>query len=721
MAITTGPRIASPDLPEPHRLPEWGSAAHQAVDAVPDHAVDAFWRALNYLSAAQLYLNDNPRLGRPLRTTDLKESPHGHWGVCPPVNFLLAHLGPLTARRPAGTELLVLHGAGHAGPSALAHAYLSGVLHLTGKKPGWSMPGLRALISGFPHRDRFGGEITPLIPGVRYTGGQLGPALAVAQGMVLDAPHRLAVPLIGDGELETGTTAASWLARRALIGSGAHGAVLPIVLANGLKMGGPSLLADMSAEEMERYFEGLGYTPLIHDGADLPAFRGLLAHAFSRVRPLGGEERQPVVVLTMPKGHTGPEQVGSRQIGGTPAVHKTPLNDPLRDPQEFAALANWLASYRPTELFTHQGRPTDLVRPALPGGIVKSVSARPVGVPDPRPAQPRPDVSAVVRERAAAGAFRLFSPDEIVSNRLRLSTDGSTTPWAVEVLNEEICHCWLQGYTETGRDALLATYEAFAPLNTSLLVQHLKQRRLRHLAGQSGLPSINYLITSLGWRNTFTHQNPGLVSSMLEIENRLVHVYTPADATRAAAVLAAMLADRDHVNFLIADKHPGPSFPPAPFREELTDGAALWPHLSHEGSPDLVLASAGSIAARELSAAVTLLRQSHPEIKVRYLHVNDLAALGSPRHRSSALSEAAFTHLFGYNAPVLVAVPTYPGAARALLAERVRADRFHVVGYREPHGPTTPDDLLEQCGLSAAALAAQAVLMAKTRTRQSGS
>ncbi|WP_241779852.1 phosphoketolase [Streptomyces natalensis] len=684
---------------------------------MPDRAVDACWRALNHLSAAQLYLTDNPRLARPLRTTDVKEAPRGHWGVCPPVNYLLAHLGPLTAWRPTGSELLVLHGAGHAGPSALAHAYLNGTLHLTGQAPGWSMPELRALISGFPHPERFGGEITPLIPGVRHTGGQLGPALAVAQGMVLDASYRLVVPLIGDGELETGATAAAWLARRALAGSGDHGAVLPVVLANGLKMGGPSLLAGMTACEVRSYFTGLGYEPLMHDGADLPGFRRLLSDAFTRLRPLGEPGRHPVIVLTMPKGHTGPKKVAGRRIAGTPAVHKTPLKDPRRNDAEFAALAAWLASYRPAELFTTQGRPTDLVRQALPGPSPQPETA---GTPVPPAAhgpQTWPLTSTVIRERAANGAFRLFSPDEIASNRLELSTDGSPPPWAVEILNEEICHGWLQGYTETGRDALLATYEAFAPVNTSLLVQHLKHRSLSYASGQGGLPSVNYLITSLGWRNTYTHQNPGLVSSMLETEDGFVHVYTPADAMRAAATLAAMLAGRDRVNFLITDKRPGPSFPPDPFRDELTHGAAVWPHLGHHGRPDLILASAGDVPARELSAACTLLRKSHPETKIRYLHVNDLAVLGPPSRWPYALSERAFAHLFRTDTPVLMAVPTHPGTVRALLAARGETGRFHVVGYRDPGRPTTPESLLERCGLSADVLSAQAVLMLKERTR----
>ncbi|CCK32076.1 putative phosphoketolase [Streptomyces davaonensis JCM 4913] len=699
--------------PAPPGFPDWSYTARQAAEAVPDEAIDACWRALNHLSAAQLYLADNARLARPLRPADVKETPRGHWGVCPPVNYMLAHLGPLTAWRPPGSELLVLHGAGHAGPSALAHAYLGGSLHLTGSGPGASMPELRALITGFPHPERFGGEITPLIPGVRHTGGQLGPALAIAQGMVLDAPHRLVVPLIGDGELETGATAAAWLARRALRGSGEHGAVLPVVLANGLKMGGPSLLAGMNQDEVRAYFTGLGYEPLIHDGADLPRFRQLLADAFTRLRPLGEPARQPVIVLTMPKGHTGPERVADRQIAGTPAVHKTPLKSPRHNDAEFAALAAWLASYRPAELFTTQGRPTELVRQALPGPTAEPGTTRPSALLASRRLQSWLDVSAVVRDRAASGAFRLFSPDEIASNRLAVTTDDALPLWATEILNEEICHGWLQGYTETGRDALLATYEAFAPVNTSLLVQHLKHRRLRYLTGQGGLPSVNYLITSLGWRNTYTHQNPGLVSSMLETEDGFVHVYTPADAMRAAAVLAAMLAGRDRVNFLITDKHPGPAFPPDPFRDELTDGAAIWPHLSHHGRPHLVLASAGDIPARELTAAATLLRRSHPEIKIRYLHVNDLAVLGPAPHWPYALDERTFTRLFGTDTPVLMAVPTHPGSVRALLAARGETSQFHVVGYREPSRPTTPEGLLEHCGLSAAALCAQAVLMIK--------
>ncbi|MBT1189258.1 phosphoketolase, partial [Streptomyces sp. CJ_13] len=328
-----------------------------------------------------------------------------------------------------------------------------------------------------------------------------------------------------------------------------------------------------------------------------------------------------------------------------------------------------------------------------------------------------PLVSAVIRERAAAGAFRLFSPDEVASNRLHLAEAGDDRmpAWASEILNEEICHAWLQGYTETGRDALLATYEAFAAVNTSLLVQHLKHRSARTATGVGGLANINYLITSLGWRNTYTHQNPGLVSAMLETEHPTVHVYTPADATRAAAVLAVMLAGRDRANFLLADKHHTLTFPPNTFREELTRGAAIWPHQSTPGpgSPDIVLASAGDVAARELSAAADRLAAARPDARIRYVHVNDLTALGSPGTWPAALPNSDFARMFPPDAPVLLATITQAPAVRALLAGRGEAARVRVFGYRDPGRPLPSADLLEHCGMSAAALTAQALSMLK--------
>jgi len=710
---TTTPTLSAPAVGS---FPDWAGAARQAHRAVPVGSVQAAWRTLTYLCAAQLYLLDNPRLARPLVPEDVKPHPAGHWGVCPPVNYVLAHLGPLTAHRPPGSDLAVLHGAGHAAPSALAHAYLNATLELTGRGAGWSMPDLRALMANWPH-PRFGTEITPLIPGVRYTGGQLGPSLAVAQGMVLDAPQRLAVPLIGDGEMETGASAAAWLGRRAFIDTGDHGAVLPIVLANGLKMGGPSLLAGLDQRGLRDYFHGLGYRALITDGTDQHEFRNHLGAALANLRPLGSPDAQPVIVLTMPKGYSGPDHLAGRRLAPG-EIHKTPLKNPRENEEEFTALVDWLTSYRPTELLTAQGRPMEAVRQALAGTPPALPAPAPGGVQLAPQQRSTANVSAVVRARAEAGRFRLFSPDEVASNRLDLTgPDGQLPPWAVEVLNEELCHAWLQGYTETGRDALLASYEAFAPVNTSLIVQHLKHRRLRYACGEGGLPSINYLLTSLGWNNTYTHQNPSLAGSLLDLEDGSIRIYTPADATRAAAVLATMLASSDRTNLLITDKHPGPTYYPAPFRDELTRGAAVWPrHSWGRGTPNLVLASAGDIPAREMTSAAETLHQRHPDATVRYVHINDLAVLGT-RHRPHALTARDFAHLFGQDCPVLLAAPIYPAPVLALLAQRPDPARFNVLGYQDPGRPRSPAELLEESGLSAPALSARATALLKDHRR----
>ncbi|GHD34509.1 putative phosphoketolase [Nocardiopsis kunsanensis] len=670
----------------PYLRPDW-HRVHQRVRACAD-AVDQAWRALNYLCAAQLYLQHAPP-HHTLTPADVKESPQGHWGVSPPVNLALAHLSTLIAA-PSEGEAVLVHGAGHAGPSALAHAYLTGALRGAGSGPVWSTDALNSLVGSFPE-GRHGGEITALIPGIRYMGGQLGPALAVAQGMAMDAPHRLAIPLIGDGEAETGLTAAAWTAHRALPEGGEHGHVLPVVLLNGLRMGGPSLLASMPPHQVRSYFTGLGYTPLITDGSDL---RTELDRALQLLRPLGSTGA-PVLVLTAPKGHTGPASVKGRPLLGTPAMHKTPLSDPRSDPDEFRVLARWLASYHPAELFTHDGAPTRKVRTALP--------TKP-SAPHPRSRTPMPDatrspntISEALTNRAAHGAFRLFSPDELRSNRLLPTGQGEPPPpWVAEILNEEICHAWLQGYTETGRHALLASYEAFAPINTSLLTQHLKHLRL---TGEQ--PSVNYLITSLGWRNTYTHRNPGLVTSLLEIRDPRVRVYTPADPIRAARTLAHMLTDRGHVNVLIYDKYSSTTFPLEHALTEEATGAAVWTQGPQHAVTQLVLASVGDLCARQISAGQQALLEHDPKLVLRRVHVHDLSALGRAPH---ALSDNDFTHLFPAHAPVLIATPTYPGTVRNCLHERGPTDRFHIVGYREPTRPGTHGEQLAHSALTVEAL-----------------
>ncbi|MFF1714389.1 phosphoketolase [Streptomyces sp. NPDC058268] len=688
----------------------WAELCDRTNQLVPNDSVAAVADALDYLCLAQLYLRDNPLLTRPLRPADIKARPSGHWGVCPPVNRILAALGPLQAAVPDGHELHVLHGAGHAGPSALAHAYLTGRLERTHPELRLGAAGLHALVTGFPRPD-IGGEITPLIPGHLHTGGQLGPALAIAQGTVLDAPHRLSMVLIGDGECETGTTAATWLAARALTGTGDHGTVLPVVLLNGQRMGGPSILSTLSRTELTAYFTGLGHRPLYADGRDIPALRRTLAEALRTARPLSAPGPSSVLVLTLDKGHGAPGHVEGKPVACTPAVHKTPLADPAARPSEFAALADWLASYQPGQLLTPHGRPRPHLVPALP-----RPRPEPTRLPAPRGcvaastqvADRSANVSfaqavpAVLRTRAQHGPFRVFSPDELASNRIDLTDDqGRPVPWAVEVLSEEICHAWAQGYTETGRHALVVSYESFAPITTSLIQQQLKHRSVRRHAQLAPLPSIVYLLTSLGWHNTFTHQNPGLPSALLATADPTVHVLTPADPARTAATLTFALRKLDRCTLVIAGKHATVQHPLDTLDAELRHGIATWPHLSHPDpdEPDLVLASAGDLPAERLASLARRLRTERPDLVLRYVHVHDLTTLGEEGTRPLALNEAAFTAHFGTRAPIIMATSGYPADVHALLGSRHPGARLTVLGYRDPGRPVSQTRLQERCGL----------------------
>lgn len=693
----------------------WAELARATNRDVPDASVSAVTDALDYLCLAQLYLRDNPLLARPLQPADIKPRPTGHWGVGPPVNRLLAALGPLQAAVPNNHEMHVLHGAGHAGPSALAHAYLTGRLGHIHPEFRLSAAGLHQLISSFPRPD-IGGEITPLIPGHLHTGGQLGPALAIGQGTVLDAPHRLTVVLIGDGECETGTTAAAWLAARALAGTGTHGTVLPVVLLNGQRMSGPSILSTLSRAELTAYFTGLGHRPVYADGHDTADLRRAVADALDAARPLGTIGPSSVLVLTLAKGYGAPDHVGGKPLANTPAVHKSPLRNPAGVPEEFAALADWLASYQPSELISPEGRPRPHLRPAL---------ARPRSEP-PRLQAPRGCIAAsaqvadrnsqltfaeaipaVLRAQAARTPFRVFSPDELASNRVDLTDDdGRLVPWVAEVLNEELCHAWAQGYTETGRHALVLTYESFAPLATSLIQQQLKHRSVRRHAELAPLPSIVYLLTSLGWQNTLTHQNPSLTSALLASADPTVHVLTPADPARTAAALTFALRKLDRCTLVIAGKHSAIQHPLDTVDEEVRHGIATWPHLSHPavGEPDLVLVSVGDLPAERLSTLGRRLRAERSDLRLRYVHVHDLTALAEAGTRPLALDGAAFHAHFGIRAPIVLATTGFPADIHALFGRRHPGARITVLGYRDPGRPVSQSKLLSLCGLDDNAL-----------------
>jgi len=697
------------------------SAASVAKSGLLD-GVDALWRTLNWLCAALLYLRDVPLDGEPLRPEHCKVAPTGHWGTCPPVNFTLAHLAAAQRLLDDGggerLELLPVIGPGHAGACQLALAWLTGILVRVRPEFPPTLEGLRRLLCEFPHVRGLGAEVTPLLGGI-WQGGQLGGALAVAQGAVLDAQGRVAVPLVGDGECETGATAAAWLAARAVTGPG-HGRVVPVVLANGQRMGGPSLLAGLHERQLVAYFAGLGWTADVDSGEDHARFHQLLTAALRD----DGEAPNRLLVLTMPKGQTGPERLGCQQLLGSPRVHKTPLANPRGDPTEFTILARWLSGYRLGELLDHAAAPAKGLAAMLPAAAVlleapRSPPVLPHSSPHHHTARQAgfgPAVTNVLRAHAAPGGLRVFSPDELASNRL---AELAGSPWAVEVLNEELCHLWLQGYVETGRRGLVVTYEAFSTIAASLAVQYLKYRRMADQDPARALPpSLNYLLTSLSWHNCYTHQHPdGLVGALLATCDPRVRVAAPADPTRAMAELDRMLVDHGHLNVLVASKHPLPVWSPATLEEELKRGAAVWPDISDEGAVELVTMSIGDLAARQVARALPVLRQE-AGVRIRHVHVHQLTALGDRAVWPAGLPDEEFADLFGEALPLLIVTGGAPATIWGLLTSRARSRPVAVAGWREPPGPAGHGELLAWSGLDTAGLLARARrLLASTGLR----
>lgn len=692
----------------------WDEIVQGARREVDDRDVQAAQQALNYLCLAQLYLRDNVRDTRPLNHRDLKPVPTGHWGVCPPVNLVLAALGPvITSAAAVGQEVIVVHGAGHAGPSAIAHAYLTGGLGEIDPSMAWSASGLRRMVAEFPHTDGIGGEITALLPGHLYMGGQLGLALPVSHGIALDAPARLVVSLIGDGECETGATSASWLGARSLHGSGRHGRVLPVILLNGQRMGGPSLLAGLTAREVAGHFASLGYHVVSNDGADVGTFRGALDLAIQRLRPLE-DGPSSLLVLTMPKGDGAPAVVGDACIAGTSHVHKAPLPNPHGDPVEFEALRLWLAQYMPQQLIDADGRPAPCVARALGSGgahrlpmlePLRGCIAASLDVAQHDHDEGLAFGEAIARTLALLHdryGVRLFSPDELASNKVKLSA-----PWITEVLNEELCHAWAQGYIESGRRAIVLSYEAFAPIANSPIVQQLKYRSTARVAGRAATPSVVYLLTSTGWENTYSHANPGLALSLLGSGDQSVHLLTPADVARTTASLTHAVRKLGRCSVITKSKRATMTWPLDTLAEELRNGLAVWPWLSDDGPPDLVLLAAGDIAAEQLSAAAQLIRLRG--LSTRFIAIHNLTALGHPSRWAAGIPDHQFSDLFPPGIPVFAATVCAEAIWPILLWSRSESDRFRVRGYVDPGRPLSKRALLQHCRMDAETLAHDAL------------
>lgn len=716
-------------------------------------SLDAWWRADNYLTVGQIYLQANPLLREPLSPEHIKPRLLGHWGTSPGLAFVYAHASRLV--RHTGQQMIYLAGPGHGGPALVGAAYLEGEYTETFPDITQDVDGLRRFFRQFSAPGGIPSHASVTTPGSIHEGGELGYALIHAFGAVMDNPDLVALTVVGDGEAETGPLEGSWKGI-SFLNPARDGAVLPVLHLNGAKIAGPTVLARKDPEEVRQLFRGHGYEVLEVEGDDLPGmhqrFAETLATAYGLIRDIqdrarAGEPpttrpRWPMIVLRSPKGWTGPHEVDGTLIEGTWRAHQVPLSGVKDDPDHLQLLEEWLRSYRPEELFDEAGAPTELVTRNNPAGLLR-MSASPhangglltqdLDLPDvrdfaidvPTPAVVRHESTRVLGELMKAlyernpRTFRLFCPDETNSNRIgavfdvsdrmtmervteddvKLSADGRV----MEVLSEHNCHGWLEGYTLTGRHGLFATYEAFAMVSASQTIQHCKWlEEAHHLDWRADIPSLNILLSSTAWRNDhngFSHQGPGLIQNVLQMRGDVARIYLPADANTLLAVSDHCFRSRSHVNLIVQDKQPQLQYLTLDeAREHCERGASIWDWAGNEldsrEEPDVVLACAGDVVTMETVAAAQILRERLPELSVRVVNVVNLMTLARRKDHPNGMSDMFFEELFTTWQDVVFSFHGYPGAIHQLVHGRNDADRFHVRGFIEQGTTTTPFDMV---------------------------
>ena len=719
-------------------------------------AVDAWWRACNYLTVGQIYLQENPLLHRPLTSDDIKPRLLGHWGTSAGLGFVYAHLSRLI--RQTDQDCLYVAGPGHGGPALVAASYLEG--HYTDVYPRVTQDadGLRTLFRQFSSPGGIPSHAAVTTPGSIHEGGELGYALSHAFGAAFDNPDLLVVAVVGDGEAETGPLEGGWKGITYL--NPRHdGAVLPILHLNGAKIAGPTVLARKDPDDVTALFEGHGYEVVWVEGSDLPwmheRMADALAYCWTRIQQIqeqaregeeyhGGQPRWPMIVLRTPKGWTGPALVDGEVVEGTWRAHQVPLAGVKEDPSHLAMLEAWMRSYRIDELFGPDGAPTALVRSNNPAGA-KRMSASPhangglltqdLDLPDFRDfgVEVTADTRATVRlestrqlgaqlreiYRRNPTTFRLFCPDETASNRLGAVFEVSDRAFmertdvldvaigpdgrVMEVLSEHLCHGWLDGYTLTGRHGMFATYEAFAMVSASMTMQQAKWlEEGSHLEWRAKVPSTNILLSSTCWRNDhngFSHQSPMLLQVVLNMRGGVSRIYLPPDANCLVEVADHCFRSRDYINLVVQDKQPQPQWLSMDEAvEHCTRGYGIWDWAGTDGlgtaQPDIVLACAGDVVTMETVAAAELLRQRLPELKVRVVNVVDLMTLYRPKDHPHGMSAKQFTDTFTDDVDVVFAFHGFPGAIHQLVHGRPDADRFRARGFIEQGTTTTPFDMV---------------------------
>jgi xylulose-5-phosphate/fructose-6-phosphate phosphoketolase len=714
------------------------------------HRMDAYWRAANFLSVGQIYLRDNAMLDRPLTIADVKPRLLGHWGTTPGLNMLYVHLNRLIVEH--DLDMINIIGPGHGGPGLVAHTYLEG--SYTERYPAIerSRSGMHRLFRQFSWPGGIPSHVAPETPGSIHEGGELGYSLAHAYGAAFDNPDLLVACIIGDGEAETGALATSWHSNK-FLNPARDGAVLPILHLNGFKIANPTVLARIDHDELDALLRGYGHEPFYVEGGDPEDVHQQLAatmdsalarikaiQAAARAKGAGVERpRWPMIVFRTPKGWTGPKIVDGKPVEGTWRSHQVPIAD-FKDPEHLRQLEEWMRSYRHEELFDAEGKFREEYASLAPTGHRRMGSnphanggelLKPLSLPDfhdfavavPIAGQVKAEATRVLGKylrdvmklNITAKNFRLFGPDETASNRLADVYDVSGKVWmaetlpndtdlsadgrVMEVLSEHLCQGWLEGYLLTGRHGLFSCYEAFVHIVDSMVNQHAKWLKVtRGIPWRRPIASLNYLLTSHVWRqdhNGLSHQDPGFIDHITNKTADVARIYLPPDANCLLSVADHCLRSRGYVNVIVAGKQADWQWlgMDAAVRH-CTVGAGVWAWAGDDEDPDVVMACAGDVPTLEALAAVTMLRQYIPDIRIRVVNVVDLMVLQPQSEHPHGLDDRAFDAMFTSDKPVIFAYHGYPALIHKLTYARTNHANIHVRGYKEEGTTTTPFDMV---------------------------
>lgn len=715
------------------------------------HAINAYWRAANYLSVGQIYLAANPLLREPLKQEHVKKLLLGHWGTAPGQNFIYAHLNRIIKKN--NLSMIYISGPGHGGPSVVSNVYLEGTFSEYYPRVTQDEAGLQRLFKSSSFPGGISSHVSPQVPGSIHEGGELGYSLSHAFGAVFDNPDLIAACVVGDGEAETGPLATAWHSNK-FLNPKTDGAVLPILHLNGYKISNPTLLARIEREELEQLFRGYGWTPLFVEGDDPDLMHQHMAarldeatqmikdiQTYSRANDDAARPRWPMIILRSPKGWTGPKEIDGKQIENNFRSHQVPLLVDEAHPENLSLLQDWMQSYKPEELFDETGRLRPEIAELAPEGDYRMGANdhanggnllldlhlpdfRDYGVDVPYRSIANvgnvhalgPFLRDTIKLNHETRNFRIFGPDETVSNRLEAVFEATNRQWSARtkdtdeflapdgavldsMLSEHQSQGWLEGYLLTGRHGLLNSYEAFIRIVDSMVNQHAKWIKMSsELSWRKEIASLNYLLTSHVWRqdhNGFTHQDPGFIDHLVNKKAEVARIYLPPDANSLLSVMDHCLRSRNYINLTIVGKHDSPQWLSMDEAiEHCSRGASVWQWASNDdgNNPDVVMACAGDVPTLETLAAVSILREHMPELRIRVVNVVDLMRLQPDTEHPHGMSDLEYNELFTHDKEIIFAFHGYPWLIHRLTYRRANRN-LHVRGYKEEGTITTAFDM----------------------------